>query len=477
MMAAARSIPVSRQLVSRYLAFGLAGLFVCLVSALILAARGSLFDLVSLVALGPLLLLLLGAIVLHQTVRLYSRIEVDLLRLSQDGTATFADIRPLRGDEPAVWGWNALVERLATQESLKSLESRVVQAMDQRKDQQLLDVFNSLTDAIVVTDSVGRIVLANKALFAIADLPSEEELTRQDLFSTLRIAQAINGEDVRQAFAQMSGHVVMELQRTNRIEDGVWRISRSPLRSGDRESQQLWTVRDITQQALVNQSRNEFVSTATHELRTPLANIMAYAETLVGHDKIDVEQQKEFCNVICSEAARLSRFVDDVLNVSQIESGAFRIDRRETDLERLLMQVIEHVRPQMVGKQIDFTVKLPPKLPKVHADRDKFHAALVNLLGNAAKYTPEGGAVHFEVESLPTQIVFHVQDNGFGISESDLPRVFEKFYRSRDERVSQLSGNGLGLAFTHEVIRLHGGRINVDSQINEGSRFTVTLPL
>ncbi len=477
MLAAPPTIPLSRRLVGRYLAFALGGMLLCLVTTLALVSRDAMAEWIVLAAGGPVVVLLIGAAVLKQTVRGSAAIERELHRIAQTGDVSAARLRPLPGNDPSVFGWNTLLDRLATQASLTALEQSVTRALRGYEDQQFLAVINSLPDGIAVTDATGRIKLANTALAVFASKESPENLVGEILLTALGCAEAANAGDVRQAFAQASRPAVAELRRSEQIEDGVWRIARHPIRQANGDQRFVWTVRDITQQAIVNQSRSDFVSTATHELRTPLANIKAYAETLATHDQIDIELQKEFCNIINAEATRLSRFVDEVLDVSQIESGSFVIDRRETDLGRLLQNVIEHVRPQMAQKEIDFTFKLPPKLPKLSLDKDKFQAALVNLLGNAAKYTPEGGAVALEVEFKPSQIAFHVQDSGIGIAEDEIPRVFEKFYRSGDERVTELSGNGLGLAFTQEVVRLHGGRVSVESKLNEGSRFTIRMPV
>ena len=476
MLGANQPIPLTRRLVGRYLVFALAGLLICLATTLTLAFRGSLTSLIPLAAIGPAILLAFGGLVLHQTVRQTSVIEQELHRLAQNPSGDLSTFHTLPGAEPTVIGWNAMVERLASQESLTSLEQRISSALKVRKVSHLRNVINSLPDGIIVTEKDGNIVLANQAMAGLFRAESADELIGQDLFQRSGAHQAYNAGDIKQAFKQPTGSFVTELRRTAQVADGVWRISRHPVQD-DVRGRFVWTIRDITQQALVNLARNEFVSTATHELRTPLANIKAYAETLAIHDGIDIEQQKEFCNIINAEAGRLSRFVDEVLNVSQIESGSLALDRHETDLERLLNDVVDHVQPQMAKKRIEFEFKRPPKIPKLKIDKDKFQAALVNLLGNAAKYTPEEGSVTFEVEAWPSHIAFHVQDTGIGIAEDELPRIFEKFYRSSDERVKDVSGNGLGLAFTHEVVRMHGGRATVESTLDEGSRFTVTLPL
>jgi two-component system phosphate regulon sensor histidine kinase PhoR len=235
-------------------------------------------------------------------------------------------------------------------------------------------------------------------------------------------------------------------------------------------------MRDITQQKLAQEMRDQFVDTATHELRTPLANIKAYAETLALAEMIDIEQQKQFLNTINSEATRLARFVDDLLSVSSMELGSLSLNKQVTDFTRMLNEVVTKVRPQIEEKQQTFEIKFPEKLPEPELDKDKIAAVLVNLLGNAVKYTPEGGRVTFRVNITDQQIELSIEDTGVGIAAEELPKVFEKFFRSQDPRVQEQTGTGLGLALAQEVVRLHGGQITVESEINKGSKFSVLLP-
>jgi two-component system phosphate regulon sensor histidine kinase PhoR len=208
-----------------------------------------------------------------------------------------------------------------------------------------------------------------------------------------------------------------------------------------------------------------------------LANIKAYAETLSLTEMLDVDKQKEFCNTINAEATRLARLIDDLLSISSMEVGALSLARHETDVDRLLHEAMDKVRPQMAKKHITLHASLPEKLPKLKLDKDKIAATLVNLLGNAAKYTPEGGQVHFKVQAKQDVLQIDVEDTGFGISAEELPKVFDKFFRSSDPRVQKETGSGLGLSLVQEVIRLHGGKLGVQSELNKGTKFTVTLPL
>ena len=192
---------------------------------------------------------------------------------------------------------------------------------------------------------------------------------------------------------------------------------------------------------------------------------------------IDGEQQKQFLNTINAEATRLARFVDDLLNVSSIEVGSMTLNKQVTDLGRMLNEVLAKVRPQMEEKKLTFETSFPEKFPEPVLDKDKMAAVLVNLLGNAAKYTPEGGRVSFRVRPNGDRLEISIEDTGVGISEQDLPRVFEKFFRSNDPRVQEQTGTGLGLSLAREVVRLHGGDITTESKFEKGSTFHVLLPL
>ena len=236
--------------------------------------------------------------------------------------------------------------------------------------------------------------------------------------------------------------------------------------------------RDVTQQRLAEDMRDKFLAAATHELRTPLTNIRAYAESLAaGKDDIDVESQKRFYNVIQSEAVRLSQLIDDLLDVSRMQAGALAIERREMDLARMIDEVGQKIEATMQNREVEFRRDLPPKFPKIMADKSKLAAALVNLLGNAAKYTPAGGRVTFRVDIAEEKIEFAVADTGIGIAPEELPRVFDRFFRSADDRVRDIPGSGLGLSLAQEIARLHGGDLTVDSELNVGSIFRLSLPL
>lgn len=427
--------------------------------------------------IGPLLLMSLGVMALQRTVRPVALIEEQLSHLAAASHPEEVALVPVPGANAIAEGWNRLVEHRAAWLSQAALDRRLSEALEGFRQRKADQILNSLPEGVALTDREGRVTFANQALAALLGHADHTALLGRPMQELLALES--HGENLFANPEAAARSVVRELGRSGDMAQGVLRVARYPLRAAEGQSAggHVWSVRDITQQKLAEQMRNQFVNSATHELRTPLANIKAYAETLALSDMLDIEKQKEFCNTINAEATRLARFIDDLLSISSMEVGALALARQETDLERLFREVLDKVRPQMVQKRIILQAALPEKLPKLKLDKDKITATLVNLLGNAAKYTPEGGQVQFKVQAKDDVLQIEVEDTGIGISAAELPRIFDKFFRSADPRVQQQTGSGLGLSLAQEVVRLHGGRIQVHSELNKGTRFIVTLPM
>ncbi|MGQ9574691.1 MAG: ATP-binding protein [Thermoguttaceae bacterium] len=428
---------------------------------------------------GPVVLMSLGVLVLRRTVRPFSAIEQQLQRVAEASSPADVELAPVGGTGAVPAGWNRLAQQHNLARQKAGLESRLAAALEGFRQRKADQILNSLPDGVALTDDQGRISFANQALAALLRTGTDNaSLCGKTMEELLGLQPAGPGECFLDPDSR-ARTVVAELGRLGDMSQGVLRVARHPLR-GEKASPatgHVWSVRDITQQKLAEQMRNQFVNSATHELRTPLANIKAYAETLVLSEMLDIEKQKEFCNTINAEVTRLARFIDDLLSISSMEVGSLALARQETDTERMLREVIDKVRPQMAQKKITLRCVLPEKLPKTHLDKDKIMATLVNLLGNAAKYTPEGGQVQFRAQLKEDTLQLEVEDSGIGISAAELPKIFDKFFRSSDPRVQQQPGSGLGLSLAQEVVRLHGGKIHVHSELNKGSRFTVTLPI
>ncbi|MDG2128376.1 MAG: ATP-binding protein [Fuerstiella sp.] len=477
MLTAGTTDSLYTRIIHRYFGFGLAGIsiLVCL-SVLSTPAQRSTW-LLPTACVTPLIILWLGRFELRRVLAAPEQILSQLSKLPHHSAAASDKLIPVPEAEPSAAGWNQLLQQLYTGGMSDALEQKLSQAMQSGKEGRMADVLNTLGDGIAVTDESGTIATANHALRALLAVPSESELDQENVYALLRRQLGEDHAALHPAAAD-SPRRRFEIQCTDDVSDGVYRVSCAPLLTENGSSDAyVWTVRDITQQKLAEQMRTEFVETATHELRTPLANIRAYAETLQLADDVPVEQQKQFINIINAESTRLGRFVDELLNLSKMDAGSITISRHETDFERLLQESIEHTRPQIEARQLVFETQIPAKLPHLNVDKDKIAACLVNLLGNAAKYTPDGGSVRVTVEENAKELWIRVEDTGYGIAEDELPRVCARFFRSADDRVREESGSGLGLAYTQEIVRLHGGRLTVKSKLNEGSQFTLHLPL
>lgn len=269
---------------------------------------------------------------------------------------------------------------------------------------------------------------------------------------------------------------IAEEQRADERGRSVLRYIVRPVRNVD-DSAAMLIIEDVTQQREAELARHSFVAHATHELRTPLTNIRAYVETAIDEPNRDERVIGECLNVINSEVLRLDRLIGDLLSVSEVEAGGLALRHDDIDLATILRKLENDFRAQADERQIVMEFSLPAKLPTIQGDRDKVAVALNNLIGNALKYTPQQGSVRVVVTTDENQVRVDVIDTGIGIKQEELEKVFEKFYRASDPRVNQITGTGLGLTLSREVIRLHSGDITVESQPDQGSTFTLTLPV
>jgi PAS domain S-box-containing protein len=426
--------------------------------------------------LVPLALVAAGALVLSRLTSSVSEISKQLQHLALEPESLATAISTVPTKDPLTLGWNRLVTALqqsAQSPETVSLEQKLQEATAARRQNQHADILQTLSDGVAVTDVEGRITFANRA---VATLLGSEIGEGEELKKWLETEDSAENCQPLLDPQLANRPAVCEIPRPSAMGERILRVSRQPVANG-RIKGQVWSVRDVTQQKLSERMRDQFIDTATHELRTPLSNIKAYAETMVTCDAIDVEEQKEFCNIINSEVTRLARFVDDLLSISSMEMGSLTIDKQKVETARLFAEVVDKVEPLMQQKNITFFAELPEKMRELRLDKDKFIAVLVNLLGNAAKYTPIGGRVTMRVKIDDNELQVAVEDTGVGIAPEELNKVFEKFFRSADPRVQDETGTGLGLSLATEVVRMHGGEITVKSELNQGSTFTVTVPM
>jgi signal transduction histidine kinase len=237
------------------------------------------------------------------------------------------------------------------------------------------------------------------------------------------------------------------------------------------------TIEDITQQKVAERARNDFLAHAAHELRTPLTNVQLYVEKALEDYQDDPADTARSLSVVTRESRRLEKTISEILSISEIEAGVHALKKDDVKLGVVFEQLKAEYAPAAAEKQLELSFDLPPKFPILHADRDKLCLALHNLVGNAIKYTPEGGQVRVKVGVEEKELYVRVSDSGIGISSDDIDKVFDKFYRAKDRRLARITGSGLGLAIARQLIRGHDGDITVQSELDQGSTFTLTLPV
>ncbi len=380
----------------------------------------------------------------------------------------------------AARGWNQLVQQLTDTQRL--VQEGGPGAPGSGSGEVLAryenTVFRTLVDGLPF--GVLRVGLDSGIAYANASAAALLGRVTNDLVGQ-KLIDRIDSGAVTQALAAVQARPRGELTVDHSRQDGehefTLRFRIMPVAEPSASGDVLVTIEDISQLREGQRARDNFLYHVTHELRTPLTNIHAYAETLTRPDFDDEQTRKECYNVLISETQRLSRLVEDILSISQLEVGTARFEVGELDLARLMRQMVQDNLGAADGKHIDLALALPPKVPKIQGDKQRLAVLLNNLVGNAIKYTPENGKVQVKLEVRDQRALIEVADTGIGIAPKDQPHVFEKFYRAADESVQMIPGTGLGLALAREVARLHGGDIFLRSELGKGSIFTLELPL
>ena len=225
-------------------------------------------------------------------------------------------------------------------------------------------------------------------------------------------------------------------------------------------------------------AQRDLVANVSHDLKTPLTAISGWSQALLDGTADTPDERRRAAETIFDEAGRMSRLVNDLLDLARLESGQFQLTQRFLDLGQVMADVERGLLPRARDKEIDLSLDLSPT-PPVLGDRDRLVQVFTNLADNALTYTPSGGRVGLAVRAVNGAVEGIVSDTGLGIPAEELPRVFERFYRlekSRTREKDNRRGSGLGLAIVEELVHAHGGRISVSSQVGQGTTFVVSLP-
>jgi two-component system phosphate regulon sensor histidine kinase PhoR len=326
-------------------------------------------------------------------------------------------------------------------------------------------ILGSMIEGVAVVGGDERIIYCNAAFEQILELP-EGSSKGKKLVEALRQAELVTL--VRQVLPggeEITGEVEVGMVRPRSFS-----VTAAPVHAAGPSSAVL-VLHDISELRRLERVRQDFVANVSHEFKTPLTAIQGFAETLLGGALDDLANRKRFVEIIREHAMRLARLTDDLLKLSRIEAGRLELELRPIRVEALVNSCIETARLKAESRGLQIHVNLPAGLPPVRGDGAQLGEVLQNLLDNALQYTPSGGEIEVTASSDGHEVTLTVADTGIGIPESDLARIFERFYRVDAARSREAGGTGLGLAISRHIVDAHGGRIWVESAVGQGSRF------
>lgn len=369
---------------------------------------------------------------------------------------------------------DTMVQRL--REELRDLQVR--SQLSEREKRHTEAILYSLRDAVLVVDGSDRLLMANEPAARIFGFDAVHA-RREPLAEVIGRTHPDFVELLRQSRCNRTEATKRELIFTLEDRPHTFEVIISCVQEDGRASGVVAVLHDITKEKEVSQMKNDFVSHVSHELKTPLASITAYSEMLADGEADDEKTRQEFYAVIQSQAQRLNRLIEDILNVSRIESGLIKVRKEQASLTILIEEQMQMIRSYAEEKNIAVTSGHLIVYDQVYVDKDMISQVVINLLSNAVKYTPAGGhvTVGTEVDETARLARVTVTDTGAGIPADEIGRLFEKFYRvSANNKLAK--GTGLGLNLVKQIVeKVHGGRVFVTSQVGVGSTFGFELPL
>jgi PAS domain S-box-containing protein len=374
-----------------------------------------------------------------------------------------------------------LIESFANQAAVAVQNARLYQAAVSEQ-QRLHAIIEQSADGVMILDRRWRITSFNRAMELLTGWTREEALGRP-CAEVLGIhnEQGVNICLVNCPLQRLPHVPDPTVEGSIRTRDGRERYIASRYSAtyapDDEFLGAIANVRDITTRKIEEQQQATFISVISHELKTPVAIIKGYASTLRRPDaNWDEATLRDGLQVIEEEADRLDALIGNLLDVSRVQAGGLRLQFGPVDLPALAARVVQGIAAT-TDERFEFQLRFPPDMPPVHADEERLRMVLGNLLGNAVKYSPDGGVIRVGGWTEDDRATVYVSDQGVGIAPEDQDRVFERFYRVDNKLGRQTQGAGLGLYLAQAIVRAHGGQLGVESQPGRGSRFVFDLPL
>lgn len=369
-------------------------------------------------------------------------------------------VQPKTNDEMADLGlaFNRMSEEL----------QRYVNQITRERD-QMQAIVHSMVEGVMVTDLSGKIILTNRSFARMFNLTKPViGSVQNEVFRDVELLEALE----RAKLTQKDEIVVVEplspFRRSLEAHITILGLKEKP-------SGMVVVFHDITQLQHLEQVRRDFVANVSHELRTPLTAIKGYAETLLENGAVKKNKAREFLETIVRHSDRMSKLVDDLLNLSKLESVDTEIEFRRLALDELIRKVVDSFKKINEKADLELTVDIPETLPAVKGIESEIENVLENLIDNAIKYGASGKKIIVAARDIGTEVQVDVSDKGIGIPIDDQPRIFERFYRVDKGRSRALGGTGLGLSIVKHIVHRHGGKLRVESKVGEGSTFSFTL--
>ncbi|MFB5193920.1 cell wall metabolism sensor histidine kinase WalK [Neobacillus sp. KR4-4] len=343
------------------------------------------------------------------------------------------------------------------------------QAMTEGERRKLSTVLSYMTDGVIATDRKGRVILINEPAAEMLNVSRETVLT-QPIVELLDLDDTNSFEDL----LEEKDSIILDY--STKKERYFLRANFSVIQKETGFVNGLIAVlHDITDQEKIDAERREFVANVSHELRTPLTTMRSYLEALADGAWRDEEIAPNFLEVTRTETERMIRLVNDLLQLSKMDSTDYRLTIEWVNFVDFFDRIID--RFEMAKEQnVTFKRKLPKHAIFVEVDEDKMTQVLYNIISNALKYSPEGGQVTFSMKEMDDKIIVSISDQGVGIPKENIKNIFDRFYRVDKARTRKLGGTGLGLAIAKEMVNAHGGAIWATSEEGKGTRISFSLP-
>ena len=351
------------------------------------------------------------------------------------------------------------------EEMTTKLQTNLSEISTQKK--QMETILLHMSDGIIAFNMEGKVILINPAATRALSI-MEEDTDFETIFKNVNIE--INMEKIIYLEDWTSS------EQKVKVKDRYLNLAFEILKDEkDRPAGVMVLIQDITEHVKLDNMRKEFVADVSHELKTPITSIMGYADTLLetDHDKVI---ETKFLGVISSEAKRMSKLVTDLLSLSRFDSNKTNIVKEEFDLGELAKKCQEKLQIEIDKKHLQVHCLVTANVPPVYAEKDGIERVIINILSNSIKYTNENGNIKIYVGFVYNDAYIKVIDNGIGIPEEDLARIFERFYRVDKARTRQMGGTGLGLSIAKEILDRNNGSIDIKSEPQKGTEVVIRIP-